>query len=74
VSTPSLALELLEIKIVRIGIDAPIFVQSVQLRHVLFRKDKVEDAGVLADSLRTDRLRNGDDPVLQVPSEQNLGR
>ena len=49
-------------------------VQFCDSAQVLGTQPEVEDADILADSARVGGLGNDDQPVVQVPTDDHLGR
>ena len=52
----------------------PVAVEALDLLHLLHRELEVKDIGVLLDPRESDRLGDDDDPPLDLPPYQHLGR
>lgn len=62
----------LEIEIIRVRAEAVVLIQLLDGFNILIAECEVEESGVLDDPLLMDRLRNGDDTLLQIPAQNNL--
>ena len=52
----------------------PVAVEALDLLHLLHRELEVKDVGVLLDPGGSDRLGDDDDPPLDLPPYEHLGR
>ena len=61
---------LLKVKVIGIRADTGVFIQRVNLLHFLGGQFKIKYVRVLGNPLRFSRLRNRNDPVLQIPAQR----
>ena len=66
--------EAVHIDLRRIGAAARTGIERVDLRHLRVAQHEVENVDVFGDPGSFDRLRDGDDAILELPAQNDLRR
>src|SRR6516162_10377786 len=63
-----------EVELVGIGTTAQTHIHRIDGREVLCRQRKVKDVDILGNPFGSEGLRDGDEPMINVPAEDDLCR